>query len=57
MQVPTNTNLELEVKFGTKGKFRITHSIYDNVIKKLKEFDLKKALFSHFLDWRRNLLF
>ena len=35
VQVPSNTNLELEVRFGTKGKFRITHSIYDNVIKRL----------------------
>ena len=35
VQVPSNTNLELEVRFGTKGKIRITHSIYDNVIKRL----------------------
>ncbi len=33
-----NTNLELEVKFGTKGIKPLTRNDYDNVIKKLKSF-------------------
>ena len=39
IHVPTNTNIELEVRFGTKGKFRITHSIYDNVSIYSDEYD------------------
>ena len=34
-----NKNIELEVKFGTKGIKRITKIDYDNVIKKLKSLD------------------
>ena len=49
MQVPTNTNLELEVKFGTKGKFRITHSIYDNVIKRLLSLGFTSSNQEYFL--------
>ena len=34
--IKTNTNSELEVKFGTKGIKQLTRNDYDNVIKKLK---------------------
>ena len=36
--VNTDKNLELEVKFGTKGIKPLTRNDYDNVIKKLKSF-------------------
>ena len=31
----TSENIELEVRFGTKGPYRISHTNYDNIVKKL----------------------